>query len=153
MIIYMIMITHESVLISILSQLWRGLNPLFSSNHYKELHDKIHLMLSPVHVVCMSLVIVCVCVCVCVSVCFRELVKLFCTESIQGKELFLRTFLHGLITSLDVSYKWSLQTLITNPGKRAFARSQSPCRSLSFLSHFHTGTPPVQSWLQLELID
>ena len=68
MIIYMIMITHESVLISILSQLWRGLNPLFSSNHYKELHDKIHLMLSPVHVVCMSLVIVCVCVCVCVCV-------------------------------------------------------------------------------------
>ncbi len=82
---------------------------------------------------------VCVYVCMYVCVCFRELVKLFCTESSHRKELM--PFLTGLITSLSVSDIWSVQTLITNP----HPRSRSSCHSLFFLSHLHALPPPPQS--------
>lgn len=86
------------------------------------------------------------------SVRFRELVKLFCTESSHRKELM--TFLSSLIISLNVSDVWSLQTSITNPQpvKRVLARSRSAHHSLSCRSHLLTSPPAPQSWPQLELI-
>lgn len=86
------------------------------------------------------------CVCLAVPcnpvtfVCFRELVKLFCTEISHRKDLM--HFLTGLITSLDVSDIWSLQALITNPYpvKRVIACSWSFMLSFSILSITHSNT-------------
>lgn len=69
-------------------------------------------------------------------VCFRELAKLFCTESSHRKELI--SFLSSLINLLNVSDVRGLQTSITNPRprRRVFAHSRS-APSFSVLSITH----------------